>query len=118
MMSVNQTRSPDATIISDASGNCGSGYYNTKGRWFQYQWPESWASIHITVKEHLPIMEVSIWGNAWRGMTVRCVCDNTTIVAIVNSGKSKNDLVMHLNEVPILSDSSQHLVCRTPPRQI
>ena len=53
--------------------------------------------IHITVKELIAmIMAIAIWGKAWRGRTVRCVCVNAAVVAIVNSGKSRNDLVMHL----------------------
>ena len=53
--------------------------------------------MHITVKELLPIiMAVAIWGKVWRGKTVRCVCDNAAVVTILNSGKSRNDLVMHL----------------------
>lgn len=97
MMSVVQKSSPDVTVTSDASGNWGCGAYNSKGQWFQFQWPVSWASVHITVKELLPIiMAVAIWGKVWRGRTVRCVCDNAAVVAIVNSGKSRNDLVMHL----------------------
>lgn len=42
------------------------------------------------------IMAIAICGKAWRGRTVRCVCDNAAVVVIVNSGKSRNDLVMHL----------------------
>ncbi len=32
----------------------------------------------------------------WKVKTVLCRCDNAAVVAIINSGRSKNDLVMHL----------------------
>ena len=89
--------SPGATIISDASGNWGCGAYSSQGDWFQFRWPESWASIHITIKELLPIiMSCVVWGHMWRGKTVKCLCDNAAVVAISNSNKSKNDRAMHL----------------------
>ena len=60
-------------------------------------------------------MAVAIWGKVWRGKTVRCVCDNAAVVAIVNSGRSRNDLVMAPNEVLIfLLGSLQRLSFRRP----
>ena len=53
--------------------------------------------MHITVKELLPIViGAAVWGSRWRGLTVSCRCDNVTVVAIVNSGRSKVEKVMHL----------------------
>ena len=40
-----------ATMTSDASGSWGCGAFTSSGEWLQLQWPESWASVHITVKE-------------------------------------------------------------------
>ena len=44
------------TMTSDASGTWGCGAFTSPGEWFQLKWPDSWASIHITVKELLPII--------------------------------------------------------------
>ena len=92
------TRSgPPVVITSDASGSWGCGAFTSTGEWFQLKLPETWSDIHITVKELLPIvLGVAVWGRAWRGYKVTCLCDNTAVVAIVNSGRSRMDRVMHL----------------------
>ena len=88
---------PAGVLTSDASGGWGCGAFTSKGEWFQLQWPESWASVHITVKELAPIVVAcAIWGPGWRGKTVRCLCDNAAVVAILRSGTAKHPLVMHL----------------------
>ena len=89
--------SPDFTVTSDASGNWGCGAISSTGEWFMYQWPASWQSVNITAKELFPlVVAIATWGNLWRGKVVRCFCDNAAVVAIVQSGSSKDDLVMHL----------------------
>ena len=53
--------------------------------------------MNITAKELFPILvALAIWGRSWRGKVVRCRCDNAAVVAIVQSGTSKDELVMHL----------------------
>ena len=42
------------------------------------------------------VVASAIWGKHWRGLTVKCVCDNAAVVAIINSGRSKDKLAMHL----------------------
>lgn len=92
------TREGHAVIItSDASGTWGCGAYTSGGEWFQLRWPPAWREVHITVKELLPIvLAIAIWGHQWTGQVVRCRCDNAAVVAIVNSGSSKDDKAMHL----------------------
>ena len=86
-----------ATITSDASGSWGCGAFMSEGTWFQLQWPQSWEGVHITVKELVPVvLGLAVWGSKWQGKTIRCLCDNAAVVADLNSGRSKNDLVMHL----------------------
>ena len=46
---------PAATITSDTSGSWECGPW---GEWLQYEWPEQWKSVHITVKELLPVMGI------------------------------------------------------------
>jgi len=45
-----------ATLTSDASSSWSCGAFTLTGDWFRLQWPDFWASIHITVKELLPIV--------------------------------------------------------------
>ena len=96
MSSVTRT-GPPVVITSDASASWGCGAFTSTGEWFQLKLPETWSDIHITVKELLPIvLGVTVWGRAWKGYKVTCLCDNTAVVAIVNSGRSRMDRVMHL----------------------
>ena len=84
-------------ITSDASGLWGCGAFTASGKWFQFEWPDQWASIHITVKELLPVvMSCALWGHRWKGESVLARSDNAAVVAIINSGRSKDKLVMHL----------------------
>ncbi len=85
------------TLTSDASGTWGCGAFTSTGEWLQLRWPSVWEEVHITVKELLPIMVAcATWGHCWRGRTVRCLCDNAAVVAILRSGTSKHPLAMHL----------------------
>ena len=84
-------------MTSDASGSWGCGAFTEDGQWFQIQWPEAWAGVNITVKELLPIVVgVALWGDKWKGETVKCLCDNAAVVAIINAGRGRDDRVMHL----------------------
>ena len=97
MMSALIHATPTATITSDASGNWGCGAFNNHGEWFQLQWPEVWLSLHITVKELLPIvLGLALWGVKWRGQTILCKCDNAAVVAIIRSGVCRDPTAMNL----------------------
>ena len=96
-MMAGEPRQYDVSLTSDASGLWGCGAYSSQGEWFQVEWPASWIKLHITIKELLPVvMGVAMWGSKWRGKTVRCRCDNAAVVAILNSGSSKDERAMHL----------------------
>ena len=57
-----------ATMTSNASGSWGCGAFTSSGEWLQLQWPESWASVHITVKELAPVeLGVATWGENGKG---------------------------------------------------
>ena len=65
--------------------------------WFQYQWPPGLKDQHITVKELLPIVfATAVWGAEWANKSILCRCDNEAVVHIINSGTSKDPLVMGL----------------------
>ena len=83
-------------MVSDASGSwgCGASYGNL---WFQLQWPPAWDSGSITAKELVPIVVgVALWGPYWAGKRIRCLCDNTAVVAAVNRGKARDHTLAHL----------------------
>ena len=85
------------SITSDASGSWGCGAFTSTGEWFQLKLPDTWNGIHITVKELLPVvLGVAMWGRQWRGRSVRCWCDNAAVVAVLRSGRCKDERVMHL----------------------
>ena len=106
--SINLTRtlaphSFQVTFSSDTSGSIGCGAIWSP-RWFQYKWcdyPASVASLQdedsITFKELLPIVfACGVWGPAWQNSQVLVQCDNQGAVAVVNSGYSKVQAIMHL----------------------
>ena len=85
----------EVTVTSDASGLWGCGAFSAH-HWFAITLGECWRDIHITIKELLPIVAAStVWGKEWIGKHVMFRCDNTAVVAIVNSGRSKHPLTMH-----------------------
>ena len=89
--------SPEVTITSDASGKTGCGAFSLLGKWFQGLWHGVWQDVHITVKELLPIViACAVWGHECQGKTVRCLCDNAAVVAIIRSGTCRIPLAMHL----------------------
>ncbi len=89
---------PEAVVTSDASGSWGCGAW-WESEWFQLQWQglgES-ATYGITAKELLPIVvAMASWGKRWQGRAVLARCDNMAVVAIVNSGSSREVEAMHL----------------------
>ena len=90
-------QAPASVVTSDASGRWGCGAFMEEGYWFQFRWPAEWENVHITAKELLPIVVAcAVWGDRWQRCTIRCLCDNAAVVAIMRSGSSKDPLVMHL----------------------
>ena len=86
----------EVTLVSDASGTWGCGAF-CRERWFQLRWPPALQESHITIKEMLPIvLAAAVWGKEWIGKSVMALCDNAAVVAIVNSGSSRDQEVMHL----------------------
>ena len=67
--------------------------------WFQFQWPPtpSMLRCHITIKELISVVfAAAVWGHLWEGKSVRFRCDNVAVVAILRSGTSKDELIMHV----------------------
>ena len=96
MMRAINRESPEITLTSDASGSWGCGAF-WHDQWFHINWHPAWESMDITVKELLPIVVgAAVWGSHWAHRTVLCLCDNAAVVAIINTGRSKNEPAMHL----------------------
>ena len=58
-------------LTSDASGLWGCGAYLSTGAGLQLEWPKLWISVHITVKELLPIvLSVAMWRSQWKGKSI------------------------------------------------
>ena len=93
----------DFEICTDASGSFGCGAVWGK-RWLQAEWSKTYAEAPqergedgITPKELVPIiMSCAIWGPQWRQSSILVHCDNEGAVAVVNSGYSRVEKIMHL----------------------
>ena len=96
MMSVVNRTSPEFSLTTDASGSWGcGGFSNTQ--WFSLKWATKAMSLHITVKELIPItIAAGLWGPQWRGQSVKVWCDNEAVVAIINQNSSRDLEAMHL----------------------
>ena len=87
---------PDFELSTDASGNIGFGgcYQN---EWFAAAWLPSQLKFGMAYKELYPIViACHFWGHCCRHKRVLFYCDNTSVVQIVNSGASKDDVIMNL----------------------
>ena len=66
-------------------------------QWFQLSWPQESDYTSIAQKELIPVVIACIlWGRAWSGQVVVAHCDNTAAVEVINSGYSKDSIMMHL----------------------
>ena len=87
---------PDHEVYTDASGGfgCGAIWAN---HWLQFKWPLSYSAVAISPKELVPVvMACFVWGHTWQGHVVHFHSDNEAVVAVVNSGYSKDAKMMHL----------------------
>ena len=75
-----------------------AGYAAVYGRrWFNGSWPEGWQGYHITVLELYPIVAaVCVWGHLLANHCVLFMCDNMSVVEIINKQSSKDQHVMSL----------------------
>ena len=91
-----QKANPQVHVFSDASGSWGCGAF-VGNSWFQFKWPQDMPECHISTKEMIPIvMAAMVWGHRWRGLSVKFHCDNSAVVALLNSGAVRDSSLMHL----------------------
>ena len=84
----------------EATGHLEIGHIQHLGvwglQWFMLPWVARMQDT-LTVKKLAPIViAAAIWGQGWHGKVVLAQCDNSAVVAIVNSGASKNVDAMQL----------------------
>lgn len=93
--------SPSLNLFTDASGKIGYGGY-LNGQWFQGRWlpehvPDKPKGISIEWQELFPIyLACSIWGPHWAQKRILFLCDNESVVQILNSKSSKIARIMDL----------------------
>ena len=88
---------PTIHIFSDASGSFGCGALMATTSWFQLQWPPSWTSVDIAVKEMVPVVvAAAIWGRTWQRTRINFHSDNTAVVAVLHKRSSRHPPLMHL----------------------
>ena len=87
---------PDAVFSTDAClTGCGGIADN---RYFHARFPD-WILQTYTAIHQLEclaiVVAVSIWGARWRGQRLRVYCDNEAVVAVLNTGRTKDKLLAH-----------------------
>ena len=96
-------------LKTDASGAWGCGA-SWGSQWFQWRWEGQSQEWAIAQKELLPILfAMVIWGGEWGGRRVECHCDNAAVVSVVNTGQSKDKVLMHLLRCMFFVAAKLHL---------
>ena len=114
MMSVNR-REPENTIsiVSDASGLWGCGAI-CGCNWFQLEWLGLGQAqqFNIMTKKLLPVVVAAVlWGQSRWGQSVKVLCDNSAVVAMVNSGSSRDPEAMHLRKCLAFVETKWNFHC-------
>lgn len=88
---------PDIHLFTNASGSLGCGGVVMPDRWFQVEWPATWAHIDISVKELVPIVVASsLWGASWLAQRVCFHSNNMAVVAMLQNRSAKDLVALHL----------------------
>lgn len=78
------------------SSNIGFGGY-LGNNWFADQWPETWQSFHITLKELFPIvLAIEFWADRLQNKCINFFSDNMAVVCLVNKQTSREPNIMCL----------------------
>ena len=87
---------PDFELSTDASGkSCFGGFYNNE--WFAREWLPTQLKFGMAYKELYPIViTCHLWGPRWRHKKVLVHCDNESVVHIVQSDASSDDVIIDL----------------------
>ena len=97
--------------ITDASGFAYGAVVGAS--WLQGQFPSSWDSKHISIKELLPIvLAVRRWGPVWTNQRVLFLSDNTAVVTVINRQTAKYPQLMYLLRQSIVACLSYNICFR------
>ena len=89
-------------------------------RWLQGCFPCNCANMNIAVKELLPIvLAMQLWGSLMANSRILFICDNMSIVAVINSHTSKYAHIMRLLRQLVVATmlhnihfASKHIPCK------
>ena len=94
---------PDEVFCSDACLEGCGGFWN--GKYFHCRFPSKIANNNINVCEMLAIMVcLKLWGKHFAGKRIQIFCDNESVCQVVNSGRTRNDMLQScLRELTFIS---------------
>ena len=84
-----------------------------KGKWFQGSWPCSWEQKRITIKELFPIvLALKMWLSHLRDRHLLILCDNQSVVFIINALSSRDSSLMSLVRMMTVTIMQYNIVIR------
>ena len=87
---------PDFQVTSDAAGAIGYGAIFS-GHWFAGKWLTGQQPLSIAYKELFPaVIAAALWGSKWVSKRVKFRSDNKAVIAVLQSGTSRDPNMMVL----------------------
>ena len=84
-----------------------------KEKWFQGGWPSSWEQKHTTIKELFPIVPaLKMWSSHLRNRRLLILCDNQSVVYIINNLSSRDSSLMSLVRMMTVTIMQFNIVIR------
>lgn len=91
------TPEPGAHMYTNASGSFGCGGVIWPSKWFRLQWPASWATVDISVKELVPVViAAALWSRSWYRCRICLHVDNLAVVSILRKQSVASPIANHL----------------------
>jgi len=67
------------------------------GQWFNGTWPPLWQTYHINILELYPVVAaLELWGPLLKNSCIMFICDNLSVVHVINNMTSKDSIMMQL----------------------
>ena len=83
-------------VSSDAARSVGCGAL-LGNFWFALRWPNMEQLPEIAVLELVPIVPAaSVWGDIWSNQRIRFICDNLSVVQVLQKKSSKDSHLLKL----------------------
>ena len=91
---------PQIAVTLDASDLWGCGAFEDS-KWLEFKWPTTMEASHISIQEMIPIVTAAaLLGHLWKEKSVRFWSDNSAVVALINSGSSRENTLMLCAALP------------------